>query len=82
MEKSGHKGCCNDAQKTFRVDKDQKVSESAFQFLTISSVAIAVTHIDLPLIYSSTLVADNATAHAPPFRDALPIFLRNRNFRI
>ena len=36
MKKQGHKGCCNDEQKTFKVDKDQKVSESAFQFLSIS----------------------------------------------
>src|SRR5450432_243556 len=82
MEKSGHKGCCNDEQKTFKVDKDQKISESAFQFLSISSLAIAVTHTELPLIYSSTLVADNPNDHAPPLHSAVPVFLRNRNFRI
>lgn len=82
MEKTGHKGCCNDEQKTFKVNKDQKVSESAFQFLSISSVAIAVTHTELPLIYSSTLVADNPTAHAPPGISGVPIFILNRNFRI
>ena len=82
MEKRGHKGCCNDAQKTLKVDKDQKVSESAFQFLSISSVAITVTHTELPLIYASTLVADNPTAHAPPSLGGVPIFVLNRNFRI
>ena len=82
MEKSGHKGCCNDEQKTFKVDKDQKVSESTFQFLSISSVAIAVTYTELPLVYFSTLVTDNPAAHAPPLQSAVPIFLRNRNFRI
>jgi hypothetical protein len=82
MEKSGHKGCCNDEQKTFKVDKDQKISESAFQFLSISSMAIAVTNTELPLIYSSTLVADNPAVHAPPLQSVVPIFLRNRNFRI
>src|SRR5438034_6651571 len=55
MEKSGHKGCCNDEQKTLKVDKDQKVSGSVFQFLSISSVAISVTHAELPLTYSSSL---------------------------
>jgi len=82
MEKSGHKGCCNDEQKTFKVDKDQKVTESSFQFLSISSVAIAVTHTELPLIYSSTLLTDNPTAHAPPRFGGVPIFILNRNFRI
>ena len=82
MEKRGHKGCCNDEQKMLKVDKDQKVSESAFQFLSISSVAIAVIHIELPLIYSSTLVTDNPTAHAPPRLGGVPIFILNRNFRI
>ena len=82
MEKAGHKGCCNDEQKMLKVDKDQKVSDAAFQFLPISSVAVAVTHTELPLIYSSTLVADNPTAHAPPRLGGVPIFMLNRNFRI
>lgn len=82
MEKTGHKGCCNDEQKTLKVDKDQKLAESAFQFLSISSVAIAVIPAELPLMYSSTLVADNPTAHAPPRPGGVPIFILNRNFRI
>jgi hypothetical protein len=82
MEKAGHKGCCNDEQKTLKVDKDQKASESAFQFLSISSIAIATTHTELPVIYTSTLVTDNPTAHAPPRLGGAPIFILNCNFRI
>jgi hypothetical protein len=82
MQKAGHKGCCNDEQKTFKVDKDQKVSESSFQLLSVSSNAIAVSPFELPQLYSSNLFTDNPTAHAPPLRSAVPIFLLNRNFRI
>ncbi len=82
MEKAGHKGCCKDEQKMLKVDKDQKVTETAFQFLSISSVATTVTHIELPLIYSCILVADIAAAHAPPEMGGMPIFILNHNFRI
>jgi len=36
MEKTGHKGCCHDEHKQLKVEKDQKVSESAFQFLWLA----------------------------------------------
>ncbi len=81
MEKAGHKGCCKDVHKVIQVEKDQKVSESAFQFLTISSDAVAV-YTDLPLIYPSSTVIENPTAHAPPRLGAVPIFILNCNFRI
>jgi hypothetical protein len=82
MEKTGHKGCCHDEHKQLKVDKDQKASESAFQFLSISCVAITATHTELPLIYSSNLVAENPSAHGPPGIGGVPIFILNRNFRI
>ena len=82
MEKTGHKGCCHDEHKQLKVEKDQKVSESAFQFLFISAAVIAPVHMGLPVVYFSNLVTNNPTAHAPPHLGGVPIFVLNRNFRI
>ena len=82
MQKAGHKGCCSDEQKTFKVDKDQQISESNFQFLSVSTIAITVTYTELPFIYPSNLAVDYPTTHAPPDVGKLPLFVLNRNFRI
>ena len=82
MEKKGHKGCCKDEQKTFRLDKDQKTSETSFQFLTNSSEAVAVTYVDLPIVYPFSTVTDNPTANGPPIAEPVSIFVLNCNFRI
>lgn len=82
MEKKGHKGCCKDEQKTFQLDKDQKKSKSSFQVLTNSSEAIAITYVDLPLVYLSSLVINNPTAHGPPLAGPVSIVILNCNFRI
>ena len=81
MQKSGHKGCCKDEHKQIKFDKDQKITESAFQFLSTSLDAVAIST-DLSLIYFSLVIIESPTAHAPPRLGAVPIFVLNRNFRI
>lgn len=82
MQKAGHKGCCSDEQKRLKVDKDQQVSDYSFQFISVSTVAITVTHAELPLIYPSNLAADYPTTHAPPDVGKVHLFILNRNFRL
>jgi len=82
MEKSGHKGCCHDEQKQLKVEKDQTVSASAFQFASLSFVAITAPHTTLPLINVSNIVVNNPSTHSPPLSGNVPIFILNRNFRI
>lgn len=80
MEKSGHKGCCKDEQKKLQIEKDQKISESSFQFLTVAS------DINIPAYsyfsYVQSISVDYPVSHAPPGRGSIPIFIRNCNFRI
>lgn len=74
-------GCCKDEQKLIKTDKDQKVTQSEIQLLKLSSDGIAVNYLDhlsIP-IFSSTI--EFPTANAPPL-GKVPVFLRNRNFRI
>ncbi|MES2374493.1 MAG: hypothetical protein V4557_18090 [Bacteroidota bacterium] len=80
MEKVGHKGCCKDEQKKLQIEKDQKISESTFQFLSV------VSEISVPYYFSysdhSSLSISYPVSHAPPGVGTIPIFIRNCNFRI
>ena len=82
MDKTGHKGCCNDQQKTLQIEKDQKIAEASFQFLNITSNTAPVAYSDLPFIYGSSLVLANPVALAPPRLGKIPIFILNCDFRI
>ena len=82
MGKTGHKGCCKDEQKIVQIDKDQKIAESTFRFLTLSPEIITVAYYNLPTVYSSSVIIENPVANAPPGLNTVPIFLLNCNFRI
>lgn len=81
MEKAGHKGCCHDEQMQVKIEKDQKASESSFQFLTIFSHTFPATNTGILFVYPST-VLDELIPHDPPRLGALPLFVLNCNFRI
>ncbi len=81
MDKTERKGCCKDIHKVIKIDKDQKVAESNFQFHSCSDV-LASPHFILPYIgYFSKIVNRHAAAHAPP-RSGLPVYILICNFRI
>ena len=82
MDKKGHGGCCKDEQKVLQIEKDQKTSQFAFQFLTLSSNAVAVAYAGLPFVYPSAILVENPTANAPPLPGKVPIYVLNRIFRI
>lgn len=82
MMKAGHTGCCKDELKQIKIEKHQKAVESAFQFLIISSDEVEAPSASLSLVYPSSSVLNNTTAHAPPRLGAVPIFVLNCNFRI
>jgi hypothetical protein len=82
MEKMGHKGCCKDKQTVLKIEKDQKVSESGFQFLKYNQDAITNAYPALPVIHLSSIITGNPIAHAPPLVGSVPIFILHCNFRI
>ena len=82
MDKTGHKGCCNDQHKTLQIEKDQKIAEASFQFLNITSDGTQLGYSHLPLIYASAIVLSNPVAHAPPRLGTVAIFILNCDFRI
>jgi hypothetical protein len=79
---SSHKNCCRDEHKTIKAGKDQKATQTEFQFVKLSS--------DPSMMYVSTLLSSgissisiqNPRANAPPPISGQSLFLLNRNFRI
>ena len=76
------KGCCKDEQKQLKTEKDQKTTESALQLFKPFPIGTALNHANLPVIYTSSLIVEQPTAHAPPFKEKVPVFIRNCVFRI
>ncbi|HVU96821.1 MAG TPA: hypothetical protein VHE34_16445 [Puia sp.] len=75
-------GCCKDKQAVVKLDKDQKASESAYNFLHLASQAVIVQPVIQADIYVAAYIAGYPTTNAPPEPDKVPVFLRNCNFRI
>ena len=82
MEKKDRKGCCRDEHKTLQIEKDQKATEAAFQFIAQSPAVLTITYAGLPPVYIPSIAMGNAATHAPPPLSGVPVFLRNCNFRI
>jgi len=75
-------GCCKDKLTQVKLDKDQQTSESAYSFFNLTAEAVPVNTWSLPDGYVSAFIIGLPTANAPPDPDKVPIFIRNRNFRI
>lgn len=81
MKKSVHKGCCKDEQKKLQIGKDQKVSESVFQYSQSANDA-GITIYPVSSVSLSSVAKKHFFAHAPPLTKEIPLFLLNCNFRI
>ena len=80
--KMAKKDCCRDEHRQIRTDKDQKLDQSSLEFAKIiPSVAILSynTWTD-PFVASPVLALP--VVKGPPLHTGIPVFLRNRNFRI
>ena len=75
--------CCKDVHVKVKINDNQKVSKSAvdFRLSQIKQFAVApIMAIGEPT--PQVRVFDFSSIHAPPFKDKLPVFLRNSVFRI
>jgi hypothetical protein len=79
---SSKNGCCKDEQKHVKVDKDQKATESAYKFVSLSFETVAGNFVSLPDSYVASHIVGYPTTNAPPDHNKVPVFLRNCNFRI
>jgi len=75
-------GCCKDKHTHVQLDKDQKTTETAYQFLQLPFTILPNATATSPDGYVSSYIAGYPTTNAPPNRDKVPLFLRYRHFRI
>lgn len=85
--KSGHcmavkDGCCKDKHVQIKLNKDQKATETAYQFSALLFIALPGTATMLPDLYVASYIVGYPTTNAPPNPNKVPVFLRNRAFRI
>jgi hypothetical protein len=79
--KSQNNGCCKDEYKQIKNDKDQKLTETAFNLIHAISVIVPNSFIEIPEINVSSIAEDNPVSNAPP-RSQVPIYIHNCVFRI
>jgi hypothetical protein len=78
----GMKNCCHEENKQLRNNKDQKTVQESYHVTKVSAPLA-----DRPgLVWEDVIVVSSVlsqpVSHGPPFANSLPVFLRNRNFRI
>ena len=82
MHKANGKGCCHDEQRQLKLDNAQQLVSLDVQLPSISEITLPGYFdalLSLQVLPASVLTL---TVHAPPGLHHVPIFVRNRNFRI
>ena len=75
-------GCCKDEQKFIKVEKDQKASVFGYSFLKHFDDLISYSVGTTSVYNAFSPVLEYTTSHAPPFKEKVPVFIRNCVFRI
>jgi hypothetical protein len=76
------KDCCKDEQKQVKLHSDQKRAELAIVLMHLSISAQPVSIIEIYSPKLSSISEKNPTSNAPPGDNAVPVYIRNRVFRI
>jgi hypothetical protein len=75
-------GCCKDKHAHLQLGKDQKITENVYTLFSVPFNALPGTTAILPDLYVAFSISAFPTTHAPPDADNIPLFIRNRHFRI
>ena len=78
---SSKNGCCKDEVKQIKSEKDQKLTESTFNLIQLTSVAVPTSQVELGPLKISSITEANPISHSPP-RGQVAIYIRNCIFRI
>ena len=81
IKKQKTKGCCKDEYKQFKLQNDQKAATS-YQSIQLSSVAILTNFFITPSVNLPSVAEENPLSHAPPGSEGIPLYIRNKVFRI
>lgn len=80
--KKGDNNCCKDEHKHLKVTTDHSITETFFQGLYLTALALPVSFIEVPTIALSSITEKNPTSNAPPQSSGIAIYKRNCVFRI
>jgi hypothetical protein len=75
-------GCCNDQQKFLKNNNDQKITESTFQLIYFTSIALPVSFVEIPVNYFHTVTLENPNSHSPPRTNGVAVYIRNCTYLI
>jgi hypothetical protein len=81
IKKQKEKGCCKDEYKHLKLQNDQKATAS-YQVIQLNSVAILTNFFIAPSVNFPSLAEENPLSHAPPGSESIPLYIRNKVFRI
>ena len=81
IKKQKGKACCKDEYKQLKLQNDQKAAAS-YQAVQLNSVALHTTFFELPFINFSSVAEENPLSHGPPLGQNIPLYVRNKVFRI
>ncbi len=76
------KGCCSDEQQMIKMAADQKAAQSSFQAINFFDVALPAALVEVPQVHIASITEANPVGNAPPDAAGVPIYIRNRDFRI
>jgi hypothetical protein len=75
------KGCCKDEYKQLKLQGDQKTATS-YQAIQLISIALPSAFLELPFLKLPSIAQGIPLSHGPPQNDGIPLYIRNKVFRI
>ena len=76
------KKCCKDAQKTIKLEKDQKTAQSFLKFADPTLVAIPINYHDLRQVEINSITQEFPVTNAPPRSSKVQTHILHCSFRI
>ncbi len=83
MSETESKGCCDNQQKIFKIDKEQKITNATYQYPLITSPALHhAPFFEIACLNAAYFLDDHIPSNALLRGQNLPLFILNRVFRI
>lgn len=82
MEEADQKGCCKDEGRFLKNDTDQKITESAFQFMQVSIVSLPAEFAEISPAVFASLAKNIPGNHSPSRTCGVAVYIRNCLFLI
>lgn len=76
-------GCCKDERKHVKLEKDQKITETAFKVIqSTSSATVTISFVRLPGIHIVSAYEMKSVSHTPLRSSGVTVYIRNCVFLI